>query len=137
MPVGYVVYQTLPAEPSPAPTNVTFVINFNDGCFITDPKNGSISSSQVLSSHPSYNREEHIFHSTKKSKASQGGDPEQNEASRKNKKKEQSKLKYKVLIVQDPQGLKMPRSFPVWHLQLKGESETEWGHRNFNLDSSH
>jgi len=38
-----------------------------------------------------------------KSKASQGGDPEQNEASRKHKKKkEKSKSKYEVLTVQEP-----------------------------------
>ncbi|XP_033285521.1 selenocysteine insertion sequence-binding protein 2 isoform X11 [Orcinus orca] len=67
-----------------------------------DPKNGSMSSSEVLSSEPSY-KEKHVVHPTKKSRASQGDDPEQNEASRKNKKKkEKSKSKYEVLTVQEP-----------------------------------
>ncbi|XP_023600340.1 selenocysteine insertion sequence-binding protein 2 isoform X20 [Myotis lucifugus] len=68
-----------------------------------DPKNGSKSSSQVLSSDPSYNREKPIVHSTKKCKASQGGDSEQNEASRRNKKKkEKFKSKYEVHTAQEP-----------------------------------
>ncbi|XP_078221645.1 selenocysteine insertion sequence-binding protein 2 isoform X11 [Callithrix jacchus] len=68
-----------------------------------DPKNVSIPSSEVLSSDPSYNKEKYIVHPTKKSKASQGSDLEQNEASRKNKKKkEKSASKYEVLTVQEP-----------------------------------
>ncbi|XP_036158260.1 selenocysteine insertion sequence-binding protein 2 isoform X9 [Myotis myotis] len=68
-----------------------------------DPKNGSKSSSQVLSSDPSYNREKPIVHSTKKCKASQGGDSEQNEASRKNKKKkEKFKSKCEIHTAQEP-----------------------------------
>ncbi|XP_060157197.1 selenocysteine insertion sequence-binding protein 2 isoform X5 [Globicephala melas] len=71
-------------------------------CTRADPKNGSMSSSEVLSSEPSY-KEKHVVHPTKKSRASQGDDPEQNEASRKNKKKkEKSKSKYEVLTVQEP-----------------------------------
>ncbi|XP_065734754.1 selenocysteine insertion sequence-binding protein 2 isoform X4 [Phocoena phocoena] len=67
-----------------------------------DPRNGSMSSSEVLSSEPSY-KEKHVVHPTKKSRASQGDDTEQNEASRKNKKKkEKSKSKYEVLTVQEP-----------------------------------
>ncbi|XP_070315494.1 selenocysteine insertion sequence-binding protein 2 isoform X7 [Odocoileus virginianus] len=67
-----------------------------------DPKNDSMSSSEVLSLEPSY-KEKHVVHLTEKSKASQGGTPEQNEASRKNKKKkEKSKSKYEVLTVQEP-----------------------------------
>ncbi|XP_057576516.1 selenocysteine insertion sequence-binding protein 2 isoform X6 [Hippopotamus amphibius kiboko] len=67
-----------------------------------DPKNGSMSSSEVLCSEPSY-KEKRVVHPTKKSRASQGGDPEQNEASRKSKKKrEKSKSKYEVLTVQEP-----------------------------------
>ncbi|XP_066895900.1 selenocysteine insertion sequence-binding protein 2 isoform X12 [Kogia breviceps] len=67
-----------------------------------DPKNGSMSSSEVLSSEPSY-KEKYVVHPTKKSRASQGDHPEQNEASRKNKKKkEKSKSKYEVLTVQEP-----------------------------------
>ncbi|XP_044776333.1 selenocysteine insertion sequence-binding protein 2 isoform X7 [Neomonachus schauinslandi] len=66
-----------------------------------DSKSVSMSPPEVLSSDPSY-KEKHI-HSAKKSKASQGGDPEQNEASRKHKKKkEKSKSKYEVLTVQEP-----------------------------------
>ncbi|XP_035155525.1 selenocysteine insertion sequence-binding protein 2 isoform X5 [Callithrix jacchus] len=72
-------------------------------CTRADPKNVSIPSSEVLSSDPSYNKEKYIVHPTKKSKASQGSDLEQNEASRKNKKKkEKSASKYEVLTVQEP-----------------------------------
>ncbi|XP_059512341.1 selenocysteine insertion sequence-binding protein 2 isoform X10 [Myotis daubentonii] len=68
-----------------------------------DPKNGSQSSSQVLSSDPSYSREKPIVHSTKKCKASQGGDSEQNEVSRKNKKKkEKFKSKCEIHTAQEP-----------------------------------
>ncbi|XP_030663062.1 selenocysteine insertion sequence-binding protein 2 isoform X6 [Nomascus leucogenys] len=68
-----------------------------------DSKNVSIPSSEALSSDPSYNKEKHIIHPTQKSKASQGSDLEQNEASRKNKKKkEKSTSKYEVLTVQEP-----------------------------------
>nr|XP_026263167.1 selenocysteine insertion sequence-binding protein 2 isoform X5 [Urocitellus parryii] len=68
----------------------------------TDPKSVNLSSSEILSSDPSYNKEKHV-HPTEKSKASQGGDLEQNEASRKNKKKkEKSKSKYEILTVQEP-----------------------------------
>ncbi|XP_024587689.1 selenocysteine insertion sequence-binding protein 2 isoform X5 [Neophocaena asiaeorientalis asiaeorientalis] len=71
-------------------------------CTRADPRNGSMSSSEVLSSEPSY-KEKHVVHPTKKSRASQGDDTEQNEASRKNKKKkEKSKSKYEVLTVQEP-----------------------------------
>ncbi|KAM5329910.1 selenocysteine insertion sequence-binding protein 2 isoform 5-T7 [Glossophaga mutica] len=65
-PMGYVVRQTLSTEPSPAPRNVTSVINLKTVISSADPKNGSISSSQVLSSDSSYNREKPIGHSTKK-----------------------------------------------------------------------
>nr|XP_024107537.2 selenocysteine insertion sequence-binding protein 2 isoform X5 [Pongo abelii] len=68
-----------------------------------DPKNVSIPSSEALSSDPSYNKEKHIIHPTQKSKTSQGSDLEQNEASRKNKKKkEKSTSKYEVLTIQEP-----------------------------------
>ncbi|XP_026947807.1 selenocysteine insertion sequence-binding protein 2 isoform X6 [Sagmatias obliquidens] len=77
-----------------------------------DPKNGSMSSSEVLSSEPSY-KEKHVVHPTKKSRASQGDDPEQNEASRKNKKKkEKSKSKYEVLTVQEPPRIEDAEEFP-------------------------
>ncbi|XP_072808772.1 selenocysteine insertion sequence-binding protein 2 isoform X4 [Vicugna pacos] len=101
-PMGYVVRQTLSTELSPAPKNVTSMINLKMVASSADPKNGSMSSSEVLSSAPSY-REKHVAHPARKSKASQGGDPEQNEASRRNKKKkEKSKSKYEVLTVQEP-----------------------------------
>ncbi|XP_006753286.1 PREDICTED: selenocysteine insertion sequence-binding protein 2 isoform X6 [Myotis davidii] len=79
-----------------------------------DPKNGSKSSSQVLSSDPSYNREKPIVHSTKKCKASQGGDSEQNEASRKNKKKkEKFKSKYEIHTAQEPPRIEDTEEFPI------------------------
>ncbi|XP_035155501.1 selenocysteine insertion sequence-binding protein 2 isoform X2 [Callithrix jacchus] len=102
-PMGYVVRQTLSTELSPAPKNVTSMINLKTIASSADPKNVSIPSSEVLSSDPSYNKEKYIVHPTKKSKASQGSDLEQNEASRKNKKKkEKSASKYEVLTVQEP-----------------------------------
>nr|XP_020741781.1 selenocysteine insertion sequence-binding protein 2 isoform X3 [Odocoileus virginianus texanus] len=101
-PMGYVVRQTLSTELSPAPKNVTSMINPKMVASPADPKNDSMSSSEVLSLEPSY-KEKHVVHLTEKSKASQGGTPEQNEASRKNKKKkEKSKSKYEVLTVQEP-----------------------------------
>ncbi|XP_036890619.1 selenocysteine insertion sequence-binding protein 2 isoform X3 [Sturnira hondurensis] len=113
-PMGYVVRQTLSTEPSPAPRNVTPVINLKTVVSSADPKNGNILSSHVLSSSDSsYNREKPIGHSTKKSKATQNGDPEQNEASRKNKKKkEKSKSKYEVLTVQEPPRIEDAEEFP-------------------------
>ncbi|KAM7092148.1 selenocysteine insertion sequence-binding protein 2 isoform 3-T3 [Molossus nigricans] len=112
-PMGYVVRQTLPTEPSPAPRNVTSVINLKTIVSSADPKNGSISSSQVLSSDPFYSREKLIVHSAKKSEASQGGDPEQNEASRKSKKrKEKFKTKCEVLTVQEPPRIEDTEEFP-------------------------
>ncbi|PNI38323.1 SECISBP2 isoform 7 [Pan troglodytes] len=102
-PMGYVVRQTLSTELSAAPKNVTSMINLKTIASSADPKNVSIPSSEALSSDPSYNKEKHIIHPTQKSKASQGSDLEQNEASRKNKKKkEKSTSKYEVLTVQEP-----------------------------------
>ncbi|XP_027406169.1 selenocysteine insertion sequence-binding protein 2 isoform X4 [Bos indicus x Bos taurus] len=97
-----VLSETLSTELSPAPKNVTSMINLKMVASPADPKNDSMSSSEVLSLEPSY-KEKHVVHLTEKSKASQGGNPEQNEASRKNKKKkEKSKSKYEVLTVQEP-----------------------------------
>ncbi|XP_043726445.1 selenocysteine insertion sequence-binding protein 2 isoform X9 [Cervus elaphus] len=74
----------------------------NPSSCMRDPKNDSMSSSEVLSLEPSY-KEKHVVHLTEKSKASHGGNAEQNEAARKNKKKkEKSKSKYEVLTVQEP-----------------------------------
>nr|XP_054375421.1 selenocysteine insertion sequence-binding protein 2 isoform X8 [Pongo abelii] len=78
-----------------------------------DPKNVSIPSSEALSSDPSYNKEKHIIHPTQKSKTSQGSDLEQNEASRKNKKKkEKSTSKYEVLTIQEPPRIEDAEEFP-------------------------
>ncbi|XP_005408936.1 PREDICTED: selenocysteine insertion sequence-binding protein 2 isoform X1 [Chinchilla lanigera] len=80
-----------------------------------DPKSVSVSSSEVLSSDPSYNKENHVVHPTKKSQALQGGDLEQNEPSRKNKKKkEKSKSKYEILTVtvQEPPRIEDAEEFP-------------------------
>ncbi|XP_036158253.1 selenocysteine insertion sequence-binding protein 2 isoform X4 [Myotis myotis] len=113
-PMGYVVRQTLPTESSSAPRIVTSVINLKTVVSSADPKNGSKSSSQVLSSDPSYNREKPIVHSTKKCKASQGGDSEQNEASRKNKKKkEKFKSKCEIHTAQEPPRMEDTEEFPI------------------------
>ncbi|XP_059512338.1 selenocysteine insertion sequence-binding protein 2 isoform X7 [Myotis daubentonii] len=83
-------------------------------CTGADPKNGSQSSSQVLSSDPSYSREKPIVHSTKKCKASQGGDSEQNEVSRKNKKKkEKFKSKCEIHTAQEPPRIEDTEEFPI------------------------
>uniref|UniRef100_A0A452UMP8 SECIS binding protein 2 n=1 Tax=Ursus maritimus TaxID=29073 RepID=A0A452UMP8_URSMA len=83
------------------PKNITSMINLKTVALSADAKSVSMSPPEVVSSDPSY-KEKHIL-STKKSKASQGVDPEQNEASRKpKKKKEKSKSKYEVLTVQEP-----------------------------------
>ncbi|XP_045418313.1 selenocysteine insertion sequence-binding protein 2 isoform X2 [Lemur catta] len=112
-PMGYVVRQTLSTELSPAPKNVTSMINLKTIASSADPKNVSISSSEVLSSDPSCKKEKHIVHPAKKSKASQGGNLEQNEASRKNKKKkEKSKSKYEILTVQEPPRIEDAEEFP-------------------------
>ncbi|XP_034502828.1 selenocysteine insertion sequence-binding protein 2 isoform X2 [Ailuropoda melanoleuca] len=100
-PMGYVVRQTLPTERSAAPKNITSMINLKTVASSADAKSVSMSPPEVVSSDPSYT-EKHVL-SANKSKASQGVDPEQNEASRKHKKKkEKSKSKYEVLTVQEP-----------------------------------
>ncbi|XP_076995646.1 selenocysteine insertion sequence-binding protein 2 isoform X2 [Tamandua tetradactyla] len=112
-PMGYVVRQTLSTELSPPPKNVTSMINLKTVASSADSKNIRASSSEVLSSSPSYNKEKHNANPTKKTKASQGGDPEQNEASRKNKKKkEKSKSKYEILTVQEPPRIEDVEEFP-------------------------
>ncbi|XP_043309670.1 selenocysteine insertion sequence-binding protein 2 isoform X8 [Cervus canadensis] len=84
----------------------------NPSSCMRDPKNDSMSSSEVLSLEPSY-KEKHVVHLTEKSKASHGGNAEQNEASRKNKKKkEKSKSKYEVLTVQEPPRIEDAEEFP-------------------------
>lgn len=63
--MGYVVRQTLSTEPSPAPKNVTSMINLKMVASSADPKNVSGSSSEVLPSDPSY-KEKHVVHHTRK-----------------------------------------------------------------------
>lgn len=65
--MGYIVRQTLSSEPSPAPMNmnVTSMINLK-AVSSADPKSVSVSSSEVLSSDPSYNKEKHGVHPAKK-----------------------------------------------------------------------
>lgn len=63
--MGYIVRQTLPSELSPAPKNVTSVINLKTFASSADPKSVNLSSSEILSSDPSYNKEKHI-HPTEK-----------------------------------------------------------------------
>ncbi|XP_033092741.1 selenocysteine insertion sequence-binding protein 2 isoform X8 [Trachypithecus francoisi] len=112
-PMGYVVRQTLSTELSPAPKNVTSVINLKTIASSADPKNVSIPSSEALSSDRSYNKEKHIVHPTQKSKALQGSDLEQNEALRKSKKKkEKFTSKYEVLTVQEPPRIEDAEEFP-------------------------
>ncbi|XP_040127380.2 selenocysteine insertion sequence-binding protein 2 isoform X4 [Ictidomys tridecemlineatus] len=64
-PMGYIVRQTLPSELSPAPKNVTSVINLKTFASSADPKSVNLSSSEILSSDPSYNKEKHV-HPTEK-----------------------------------------------------------------------
>ncbi|XP_029775277.1 selenocysteine insertion sequence-binding protein 2 isoform X5 [Suricata suricatta] len=110
-PMGYVVRQTLSTERPPTPKNVTSTINLKTVASSADPKSASMSPSEVFSSDASC-REKPVY-PTKKSKASQGGDPEQNEASRKHKKKkEKPKSKYEVLTVQEPPRIEDAEEFP-------------------------
>ncbi|XP_044899162.1 selenocysteine insertion sequence-binding protein 2 isoform X6 [Felis catus] len=103
--------ETLSTERPPAPKNVTSMINLKTVASSADPKSASMSPSEVFSADPSC-KEKHV-HPTKKSKASQGGDPEQNEASRKHKKKkEKSKSKYEVLTIQEPPRIEDAEDFP-------------------------
>ncbi|XP_037706914.1 selenocysteine insertion sequence-binding protein 2 isoform X2 [Choloepus didactylus] len=125
-PMGYVVRQTLSTELSPTPENVTSMINLKTVASSADPNNVRASSSEVLSSSPSYNKEKHIVSPTTKSKASQGGDPEQNEASRKNKKKkEKSRSKYEILTVQEPPRIEDAEEFPNLAVASERRSRVE------------
>ncbi|XP_029775274.1 selenocysteine insertion sequence-binding protein 2 isoform X2 [Suricata suricatta] len=103
--------ETLSTERPPTPKNVTSTINLKTVASSADPKSASMSPSEVFSSDASC-REKPVY-PTKKSKASQGGDPEQNEASRKHKKKkEKPKSKYEVLTVQEPPRIEDAEEFP-------------------------
>ncbi|KAF0882618.1 SEBP2 protein, partial [Crocuta crocuta] len=110
-PMGYVVRQTLSTERPPAPKNVTSMINLKTAASSADPKSASMSPSEVFSSDSSC-KEKHAY-SIKKSRASQGGDPEQNEASRKHrKKKEKPNSTYEVLTIQEPPRIEDAEEFP-------------------------
>ncbi|ELW61817.1 Selenocysteine insertion sequence-binding protein 2 [Tupaia chinensis] len=108
-----VLPETLPTGLSPAPKNVPSTINVKTVASAADPKSVGMSSSELSSSDPSCSREKHPGHPTKKSKVSQGGDLEQNETSRRNKKKkEKSKPKYETLTVQEPPRIEDAEEFP-------------------------
>ncbi|XP_049751517.1 selenocysteine insertion sequence-binding protein 2 isoform X3 [Elephas maximus indicus] len=112
-PMGYVVRQSLSTEQSRAPKNVTSMINLKTVASSANPKTVKVVSSEVSSSDPSCSKEKHILHPSKKSKAIQGGNPEQNEVLRKNKKKkEKSKSEYEVLTVQEPPRIEDAEEFP-------------------------
>ncbi|XP_039097442.1 selenocysteine insertion sequence-binding protein 2 isoform X2 [Hyaena hyaena] len=103
--------ETLSTERPPAPKNVTSMINLKTAASSADPKSASMSPSEVFSSDSSC-KEKHAY-SIKKSKASQGGDPEQNEASRKHrKKKEKPNSTYEVLTIQEPPRIEDAEEFP-------------------------
>ncbi|XP_064147084.1 selenocysteine insertion sequence-binding protein 2 isoform X6 [Loxodonta africana] len=111
--MGYVVRQSLSTEQSRAPKNVTSMINLKTVASSANPKTVKVVSSEVSSSDPSCSKEKHILHPSKKSKAIQGGNPEQNEVLRKNKKKkEKSKSEYEVLTVQEPPRIEDAEEFP-------------------------
>ena len=63
--MGYVVRQTLSTELSPAPKNVTSMINLKMVASPADPKNDRMPSSEVLSLEPPY-KEKHVVHLTEK-----------------------------------------------------------------------
>ncbi|XP_006902628.1 PREDICTED: selenocysteine insertion sequence-binding protein 2 [Elephantulus edwardii] len=125
-PMGYVIRQKLSPELSSAPKNVTSMINLKTIASSADSKTISVASSEVLSSDPSYNKEKNTVHPTKKSKALQDGSPEQNEISRKNKKKkEKSKLKCEVLTVQEPPRIEDAEEFPILAVASARRSKVE------------
>ena len=68
--MGYVVRQTLSTELSPAPKNVTSMINLKMVASPADPKNDSMPSSEVLSLEPPY-KEKQLIGSDFKSSESQ------------------------------------------------------------------
>lgn len=111
-PMGYVVRQTVSSESSPVPKNVASMVNLKTVAS-AEAKNVS-TSFEVLSSDTSYSNETHI-HPTKKAKVLQSGELEQNEASRKNKKKkEKSKpnLEVMTVMVQEPPRIEDAEEFP-------------------------
>ncbi|XP_040611906.1 selenocysteine insertion sequence-binding protein 2 isoform X2 [Mesocricetus auratus] len=110
-PMGYIVRQTVSSGSAAATENVGSVINLKKTASSADAKNASVTS-EALSSDPSYNREKFV-HPVTKAKASQRGELEQNETSRKNKKKkEKSKPNYEVLSVQEPPRIEDAEEFP-------------------------
>ncbi|CAH6799440.1 selenocysteine insertion sequence-binding protein 2 isoform X2 [Phodopus roborovskii] len=110
-PMGYIVRQTVSSGSVAATESVSSVMNLKKTASSADAKNASVTS-EGSSSDPSYNREKFV-HPVTKAKALQGGDLEQNETSRKNKKKkEKSKPNYEVLTVQEPPRIEDAEEFP-------------------------
>ncbi|XP_008852807.1 selenocysteine insertion sequence-binding protein 2 isoform X2 [Nannospalax galili] len=111
-PMGYIVRQTVSSESSAVSGNISSTISLKTAALSADAKDVTMTSSEALSSDPSYNKEKHV-HPTTKAKTSQSGELEQNETSRKNKKKkEKSKSKYEVLTVQEPPRIEDAEEFP-------------------------
>ncbi|ERE80760.1 selenocysteine insertion sequence-binding protein 2 isoform X1 [Cricetulus griseus] len=110
-PMGYIVRQTVSSGSAAATENVSSVITLKKTASSTDPQSAGVAP-EAVSSDSSYNRETSV-HSATKAKASQGGELEQNETSRKNKKKkEKSKPNYEVLTVQEPPRIEDAEEFP-------------------------
>nr|XP_044987669.1 selenocysteine insertion sequence-binding protein 2 isoform X3 [Jaculus jaculus] len=127
-PMGYIVRQTVSSESSPVPKNVTSMINLKMVASSAEAKNSTVTSPGALSAEASHSREKHggphgetqsQRKASKMSKVPQSGELEQNEASRKNKKKkEKSQLNceiqsnYEILTVQEPPRIEDAEEFP-------------------------
>ncbi|KAL6037976.1 hypothetical protein STEG23_018675 [Scotinomys teguina] len=110
-PMGYIVRQTVSSGSTATADSVTSVMNLKKTASSANAKTVSVPS-EAFSSDPSYNREKCV-HPATKAKTSQGGELEQNETSRKNKrKKEKSKSNYEVLTVQEPPRIEDAEEFP-------------------------
>ncbi|CAO2596046.1 Selenocysteine insertion sequence-binding protein 2 [Lemmus lemmus] len=109
-PMGYIVRQTASSGSAAATGNIASVISLKKTASSADAKNVNVTSEAL--SDPSYSREKCV-HSEVRAKASQGGELEQNETSRKNKKKkDKSKSNYEVLTVQEPPRIEDAEEFP-------------------------
>ncbi|XP_041503706.1 selenocysteine insertion sequence-binding protein 2 isoform X1 [Microtus oregoni] len=109
-PMGYIVRQTVSSGSAAATGNIASLISLKKTASSADAKHVSVTSEAL--SDPSYSREKCV-HSTAEAKASQGGELEQNETSRKSKKKkDKSKSNYEVLAVQEPPRIEDAEEFP-------------------------
>ncbi|XP_057643577.1 selenocysteine insertion sequence-binding protein 2 isoform X2 [Chionomys nivalis] len=109
-PMGYIVRQTVSSGSAAATGNIASVISLKKTASSADAKHVSVTSEAL--SDPSYSREKCV-HPTAEARASQGGELEQNETSRKNKKKkDKSKSNYEVLAVQEPPRIEDAEEFP-------------------------